>query len=207
VIALCLLLTTAGAQAPSKCRAADRFALAQRANQSTHRRALGNLQSCSASVATPALLIEWQTPPADAITIQLLAKTTGQFRDQRLVDAVMRTVANANLPRDVRVRSLNALISYIDQHSAAIFRRLDEDGLSGPAYVLLGSVDHVPTEIGAIPFRASAAGEIVEFLATLHAKDKDTTVRTVAGYLVEYFRTTPSAARLRKESKSHRKNH
>jgi hypothetical protein len=162
-----------------------RVALTQRTDQSEYRRALKNFQACPASFAVGALLLEWKTPPTDTIAIELLAKTTGQFRDQRLVDAVLRTVANASLSRGVRVRGLHALISYVDPHSVAIFRQLDQKGLSGPRYVLLGIVDHVAAEQGPVPMRSSTNREIVQFLAGLSAKDQDSTIRTIAGYLAD----------------------
>jgi hypothetical protein len=164
-------------------------ALAQRSNQATYRHALRNLQSCPAGLVTATLLREWSSPPSDTIAIQVLAKTTAQFRDQRLADAVLRTAANVQLSRRVRLGSFHALVSYVDPHAVLLFRQLDREGLSGGRYVLVGTIDHVPGEIGAVPIRPSASREIVQFLNNLGATDLDSTVRAVARFLAIQFST------------------
>lgn len=159
--------------------------LTRSTSQKEHSHLLTSLQSCPASLVIPVLLSEWRNPSRDSTTMQVLAKTTGQFRDQRLVDAVLQTAVNANLSRSMRVASFHALITYIDPHSIAIFRNLDKEGLTGRRYVLMGTIDHIVSESGPVPIKESAPREILRALTDVGVNDPDNTIRKIAGYLSE----------------------
>ena len=163
--------------------------LAAGRNQATYRQAMGNLQSCPEGLATPVLLLQWQQPPQDTSAINALATTTKRFRDQRLLEAVLRIAANVSLPTQMRIATFHTLVAYVDPHTVVIFRQLDRKGLSGSRYVLLGSIDHDNSEAGGMPLRTSASREIIQFFADLGAGDPDSTVRSTAKFLAEQLGT------------------
>lgn len=159
----------------------------QRVNSASYQSALRNLRSCSAQFALPILLREWETPPIDATAVRSLAKTTSEFRDRRLLDALRRVAADKSLPRTTRIATFHTLASYFDPHTVLLFRQLDKPGLSGPRYVLIGALDHPVWENGPLPLRVEVQSEILTLLTSLEA-DPDPVVRAVARYLAEQLR-------------------
>lgn len=172
-----------------------RSTLERRTPRAEYRGALTNIQSCDSSLAVTTLLAQWRKPPEDTVAMRFLATTTGQFRDQRLFDAVRRTASDRRLSREMRIATFHTLAAYADPHTIMMFRNLDQPGLSGPRYVLIGALDHAEAVSGPMPIPAAASRAAVQFIDHLGANDSDLTVRAVAKFIAQQLHAVEAARR------------
>jgi len=100
---------------------------ADHANVRALRGALAVLQTCGRH-APPVIVALWSDPPADSLSIEALAGTTGAVRDLRVLAAVGAAARNGPTAH-VRRAALTALVSLYDPGlSIAFFTRRTPDG-------------------------------------------------------------------------------
>ena len=163
--------------------ARDLAALRRPTDVDAIRHAVVEAKSCPGGA--DALVAVWDAPPSDDTALRLLGVTSGDYRDQRMLDALLRA-ASANRPRAVRLAAFRGLARYCLQDAALLYRDLSTPGLPPQHYVwvTLESREGPVAVIGSSPLAASACQTVRGTLASVGRNDADAIVRAIAGHLV-----------------------
>lgn len=149
-----------------------------------YRQAISNMQSCP-SMASKALVAQWNRKHTDAIALEILGRITPLIRDQNLFDAAARVAADGKRPRNERLAAFTALAGYYDSKMSISYTdQLDQPGLMGFAYVRIGRTSAMLTE-GMNPLRADAQSRALRIFANAANNDADPTIRSIALFLSE----------------------
>lgn len=135
-----------------------------------------------------ALARTWAVPPADITALTQLVLSSQRLRDQRIVDAVLEVARSESASREVRLRALQVLASYVDPSRTP---RLDEMERSDDPYQFpsIRRNMHVVTFEGSRPPAPDTPLRVLGALRTLGETAGDQHVREAAAFLHEALRT------------------
>ena len=147
------------------------------------RHAIVNVNTCDGGM--DALVSVWSNPPTDEIALAQLGALSGDYRDQRMFDALLAT-AKSNRSRRQRAAAFSGLVRYCSPSVFVLYRNLDTPNLSAHRYaiVALEARDGPVFVEGPSPLPASACQTVRSTLASLGQGDADPVIREVAGYLI-----------------------
>jgi hypothetical protein len=163
--------------------ARDLAALRRPTDVDAIRHAVVEAKSCPGGA--DALVAVWDAPPSDDVALRLLGVMSGDYRDQRMFDAMLRA-ASANRPRAIRLAAFRGLARYCLQDAALLYRDLSTPGLAPQHYVwvTLESREGPVSVVGSSPLAVSACQTVRSTLGSIGRGDADPIVRAIAAHLV-----------------------
>lgn len=163
----------------------SRSDLASRKNDENVRRAVVNIQSCSADAAAGVLADAWKNPPRDTTALRLLGEVSGRVADRRVLTEAMRLAENTGRSLDERLAAFRALADYAVPGTVLLFHHLDQAGLPGAAYVMMGTSEHREPRKGSQRLVPNDRARILAMFQQQGKSDPNATVRAIAGFLAE----------------------
>jgi hypothetical protein len=147
------------------------------------RHAVVEAKSCPGGA--DALVSVWDAPPSDADALRLLGVMSGDYRDQHMLNALLRATS-ATRPQAVRLSAFRGLVRYCNQDAALLYRDLSTPGMPPNRYVWVGlEARESPVFVaGPNPLAASACQTVRDTLGEIGKADADPVVRSIAGHLV-----------------------
>lgn len=183
-VALTLCGSTVRAQAnPDSVKLRNDCRLAQQVlttgQPATHRQEALTIIGLCGREGVPALLSTWSSVGADRPTLGLLVTSTRAYANQQIVDALLGTLNQPARPLEVRVASLQVLLTFADPAVTPSF----DDFLGDSTELLIrryGAIDHPFPVVGLETLSGSLTDQLREGLRVIAASDPDARMRLTA---------------------------
>lgn len=166
-----------------------RTGLSRRTSTEEVRRSISNVQECPA-IAVTALSETWNAPPNDTVALRLLGEVSGQIADRRLLRSATGVATDSRRSLDERLAAFRTLVAHAAPGTVLLFRNLEQPGLPGVGYVMMGQSAHSGVVNGPEALTASDRSAALDTLKNLGATDPDPTIKAIAAHLAERLATS-----------------